>query len=127
VQTRSHLAQGNPSAALDTFRAAYSAYRPRYLPAMPWILKIVNDLVGSGVPATAIVEILEGDKSKSDEFAPLVVALRQLGGDEVRASTEVLEVAADVLGHLESRQAPNPPADSGFVLGAHETNASRQK
>jgi len=119
--------QGNLAAAVDTFRSAYAAYRRGNLSAMPWILEIAVDLGGAGLPAPAILEIMAGDKAKSDEFAPLVVALRQLGGEEVRASPEVLEVAADVLGHLESRQAPNPPADSGFVLGAHETNASRQK
>ena len=107
-----HLLQGNHSAAVDTFRSAYAADNPHSLPAMPWILEIVADLVGSGVPAHEIVEILEGDKTKSDALAPLVVALRQLGGDEVRASTEVLEVAVDVRGRIESRQASDPPVDS---------------
>ena len=112
VRTRAHLMQGNHSAAVDTFRSAYAAYNPYNLPAMPWILEIVVDLVGSGVPAHGIVEILVRDKAKSDGLAPLVAALRQLGGDEVRASTEVLEVAADVRGRIESRQASDPPADS---------------
>ena len=105
VRTRAHLMQGNHPAAVDAFRSAYAAYAPLNLPAMPWILRIAVDLVGSGVPAHEIVKILAGDKAKADEFAPLVAALRQLAGDEVRASTEVLEVAADVRGCIESRQA----------------------
>ena len=109
VRTRAHLVQGNVPAAVDTFRSAYAAYEPRIIPVMHWILEIVIDLVGSGVPAHEIVEILAEDKAKSDQFAPLVVALRQLAGDEVRASTEVLEVAADVRERIESRQANDPP------------------
>ena len=118
VRTRAHLIQGNLPAAVDTFRSAYAAYIPGNLPVMRWILEIVVDLVGSGVPAHEIVEILAGDKAKSDEFAPLVVALRQLVGDEVRASTEVLEVAADVRACIESRQANNTPVDSQLLSTA---------
>ena len=112
VRTRAHLMQGNHPAALDTFRSAYAAYAPCNLPVMHWILEIAVDLAGSGVPAHAIVETLAGDKAKSDEFAPLVVALRQLAGDNVRASEEILEVAADVRGRIESRQASNTPSGS---------------
>ncbi len=119
VRTRAHLMRGNHSAAVDTFRSAYAAFRPGNLPAMPWILEIVANLSGSGVPAHAIVEILASDKAKSDAFAPLVVALRQLGGDEVRASTEVLEVAADVRGRIESSTASDSPADSQLPLTAN--------
>ena len=118
VRTRAHLMQGNLPAAVDTFRSAYAAYAPGNVPVMRWILEIVVDLVGSGVPAHEIVEILAGDKAKSDEFAPLVVALRQLAGDEVRASTEVLEVADDVRARIESRQASDPPADSQLLSTA---------
>ena len=112
VRTVSHLMQGNLQAAVDTFRSAYAVYRHGNLPAMPWIVEIAVDLGGAGVPAHAILEIMAGDKSKSDGFAPLVVALRQLAGEEVRASREVLEVAADVRQRIESRQASDPPADS---------------
>ena len=107
VRTVAHLMQGNHRAAIETFRSAYAAYLPRMLPVMHWILQIAVELVGSGAPAQAVVEILEGDKAKSDDFGPLVVALRQLAGDEVRASTEVLEVASDVREWIESRRASN--------------------
>lgn len=110
VRTIAHLSQGNHPAALETFRYAYAAYVPRLIPVMPWILKIAVNLVVFGVPAHAVVEILERDKAKSDEFAPLVVALRQLAGDEVRASPEVLEVAADVRKCIESEQRKNTPS-----------------
>lgn len=99
-----HHIQGNHSAALETFRSAYAAYLPRMIPVTHWILTIAIDLVALGAPAHAVVEILEGDKAKSDEFAPLVVALRQLAGEEVRASTEVLEVAADVREFIDARR-----------------------
>ena len=101
--------------SLDTFRSAYAAYGPRDPPAMRWVLKTgAADLVGFGVPAHAVVEVLTGDQEKSEEFEPLVVALRQLAGSEVRASREVLEVAHDVRRCMESKQAGNPPTDSQF-------------
>ena len=115
VRTRAHLMQGNLPAAVDAFRSAYAAYTPdtpSILPAMRWILAIVVDLVAAGVRVGAVVEILAGDKTKSDEFVPLVVALRQLAGNEVRASAEVLEVAADVRERIESRRASKAPIDS---------------
>ena len=99
-----HLMHGNHPAALETFRSAYAAYLPRMMPVTHWILQIAIDLVALGAPAQAVVEILEGDKAKSDEFAPLVVALRQLAGEEVRTSTEILEVAADVREFIEARR-----------------------
>ena len=103
VRTRAHLMLRNHPAAVDTFRSAYEAYTPLNLPVMHWILKIAVDLVGSGVAAHEIVEIMAGDKAKAYEFAPLVAALRQLAGDEFAPSTEVLEVAADVRDCIESR------------------------
>ena len=116
VRTRAHLMQGNHSAAVDTFRSAYAAYNPHNLPVMRWILEIVVDLVGSGVPAHEIVEILAGDQAKSSALAPLVVAIQQLVGNEVRASTEVLEVAADIRRCIESRQASTTPVGSQLLL-----------
>ena len=65
---------------------------------------IAADLAACGTPAQAVVAILEGDKAKSGGLAPLVAALRQLAGEDVRASTEVLEVAADVRKFIESRR-----------------------
>ena len=112
VRTTAHLMQGNLPAAIDTFRSAYAAYTPRNLPVMRWILAIVADLVAYGVPEQDIIEILAKDEAKSDEFGPLVVALQQIAGDEVRASTEVLEVAADVREWIESGRANNTPLNS---------------
>ncbi len=107
VRILAHLKQGDRSAAVATFRTTYGAYVPGNLPMMPWILEIAADLVRSSVPVDDVLEVLAGDKAKSAEFAPLVVALRQLAGEDVRASTEVLEVAADVRARIESRRARN--------------------
>jgi tetratricopeptide (TPR) repeat protein len=112
VRARAHLMLGNVPTAVDTFRSAYAAYTPRCLPLMRWITAIAVELVAFGVPAGSVVEILAEDRAKSDEFAPLVVALRQLAGDEVRAAPEVLEVAADVQEWIESRRASITSMDS---------------
>lgn len=52
-----------------------------------------------------VVEILSADRKTAAAAEPLVVALRQLAGESVRASTEVLEVAADVRKCIEETRA----------------------
>ena len=112
VRTKAHLLQENRPAAVETFRSAYAAYVPGNEPMMDKILETVADLVEFGVPEHDLVEILSSDKAKSDTLTPLVVALLQRIGQEVRAPTEVLEVAADVRKRIEARLAKSAPASS---------------
>jgi len=48
------------------------------------------------VPAKLLLEILESEAEKSQQLDPLIVALRLENGEDVRAPTEILEVADDV-------------------------------
>ena len=70
------------------------------------------DLVEFGVPEHDRVEILSSDKAKSDRLTPLVVALLQRIGEDVRAPTEVLEVAPDVRKRIEARLVKSAPGSS---------------
>ena len=54
-------------------------------------------------PEDEFAVVLIGNKSKSSDIAPLVVALRERGGESVRAPAEVLEVAADIKKTLEEK------------------------
>ena len=96
VRTKARLVQGKHQAAMDAFRSAYAAFVPGDETMMREMIEIVPDLIVSGAPEHNLVEILSSDKEKSDSLTPLVVALRQSIGEEVRASPEVLEVAADI-------------------------------
>ena len=83
-------------ADMDAFHSAYAAFVPGDETMMREMIEIVPDLIVSGASEHDLVEILSSDKEKSDSLTPLVVALRQSMGEEVRASPEVLEVAADI-------------------------------
>lgn len=75
--------------------------------------------IGAGAAAGDLADILSAEAKTADAVAPLVVALRQLAGESVRAPAEVLEVAVHVRERIEAavaaRQSPRPssaPPDS---------------
>ena len=102
LRTLALIAQKPFQAAMDTFRAAYATFPPGSETIMRAMLGLVQNLVANGVPENQIVQILSSDRKKSDLLAPLIVALRQRGGETVRAPVEVLEVAADVRRRIEA-------------------------
>ena len=59
-------------------------------------------LIAAGASERDLVRILSEDSKTAAALKPLVVALRQLAGESVRASAEVLEVAADVRKRIET-------------------------
>ena len=63
----------------------------------------VIDLIASGVSKRDFVEILSEDGEKEGALMPLIVALLQRMGEDVRAPAEVLEVAADIRERIEER------------------------
>ena len=88
---------------MDVFRSAYAVFAPNDEIMMSDMLKFVTELMAAGVFAGDLVKILSRDEVKSRTLRPLVVALRQHAGEEVREPTEVLEVAADILQTLPAR------------------------
>ncbi len=105
VWVRALLLKGNLQAAMDAFGSAYSALVPGEEGMIHEMLWLVSDLVAAGVPTHDMLEILSSDEAKSSALAPLIVALRQRAGETVRAPAEVIEVAADILKHIEEKTA----------------------
>ena len=105
VWVKALLLKGNLQATMDAFHSAYAAFVPDKEEMIHEMLWLVSDLVAAGVPTHDLLEILISDKEKSDTLAPLIVALRQYAGETVRAPAEVIEVAADILKHIEEKVA----------------------
>ena len=82
--------------AMDAFRAIYAAFVPGDEAKMRLMVAGVVDLASTGAPELGLLEVLAADAEKAAGLVPLVVALRQRAGEEVRAPSEVLEVAADI-------------------------------
>ena len=110
VRTKALLVQEKDRAAMDTFRSAYAVFVPANETMMREMLRLVPDLIAAGASEHDLVEILSSDRAKSDTLLPLVVALRQRNGEEVRAPAEVLEVAADISERIKARTAKAPPS-----------------
>ena len=99
-------------AVMDTFRSAYAAFLPNSDITTHEMLQLVFELIATGTSEYDLVEILSSDKAKSNALVPLIVALRQRIGEEVRAPAEVLEVAADIRERIEARVAKDAPETS---------------
>ena len=106
------LVQGRHLAAMFAFRSAYAVFVPSDEMTMYEMQRIVPDLIATGASAHDLVDILLSDRPKSGALAPLIVALRQRTGEEVRAPEEVLEVAADIRERIEARVAKDAPETS---------------
>ena len=105
MRTWALLVQERHQDAMDIFCSAYNVFVPSNETMMYEMQRIVPELIATGAPAHDLVEILSSDRAKSDALAPLIVALRQRTGEEVRAPVEVLEVAADIRERIKARVA----------------------
>lgn len=103
VKTRALLIRAERRHAMEAFRSAYNAFLPNDEVMMGEMLRLVPDLVATGAAAGELVAVLSSDATKADILAPLVVALREHGGEEVRAPDEVRKVAADVRKRIQVR------------------------
>ena len=112
VRVLALLVQERHQTAMDTFCSAYNVFVPSNKTMMYEMLRLVPKLITTGASERDLVEILSSDKAKSDALAPLIVALRQRTGEEVRAPAEVLEVAADIRERIEARVAKGAPVTS---------------
>ena len=103
IRTKALLALQQPAAAMDAFRSAYAAFNPGDEAMLREMLAVVPDWVATGASERDLVEVLSSHKEKAGALQPLVVALRQRTGEEVRAPGEVLEVAADIREQIEAK------------------------
>ena len=101
LRTKALLRLGRQADAMETFRSMYAEFRPTSV-TMGKLLKLALELIASGTPERALVEIVASDREKAAVLAPLVVALRVRAGEEVRAPVEVMEVAEDILKQVDT-------------------------
>ena len=105
------LMQGKHPAAMEAFRSAYAGFAPENVTMMREIaVMTIPRLIAAGASEHDLVEILSNDEIKSAALMPLIIALRQRMGVEVRAPTEMLEVAEDIRKQIERITATGVPA-----------------
>ena len=105
ARTKALLLKENLKDAMDVFGSAYAALPANTEFTTHEMVKLIPDLIAAGASSQELVEILTSDETKSGALAPLIVALRQLVGEKVRAPAEVLEVAADIRERIEEKAA----------------------
>ena len=104
VCTQIRLAQGDLSAAVDSFRSLYAILDPND-EAMIWVISdFVISFIGIGVSPHTLLEILSGDSARKEVLKPIIVALKQEAGETVRAPRELLEVVSDIRKDIQVRR-----------------------
>ena len=111
LRTAALLMQGKRPAAMEAFRSAYAGFAPENVTMMREMADVtIPRLIAVGASEHDLVDILCNDETKSDALTPLIIALRQRMGVEVRAPTEMLEVAEDIRKQIEEITAMSAPA-----------------
>ena len=90
-------ALGRTAGVMDALRSLASGFIPESQPMVEAMLTHVPELIAQGVHPGDMAQVMSRDPRKTSALLPLVVALRQLVGETVRAPAEVMEVAADIL------------------------------
>ena len=88
--------QQDHRAAMDAFRAAYTAFTAGDEVTLREMLRLVSGLVAVGAQPQDLLAVLASDTGKSAGLQPLIVALHERAGDRIRAPREIEEVAADI-------------------------------
>ena len=101
MRTHALIVQEERQAALSVLRSVCAMFVVDNAPMLREMLARVPTVIAAGAAAGDVVEILSADRKTAAAVAPLIVALRQMAGESVRASAEVLEVAADVRKRIE--------------------------
>ena len=101
MRTHALLVLNEHQAALSVFQSVCAMFVVGNETMLREMLARVPILIAAGARERDLVEILSRDHKTADALAPLVVALRRLAGEPVRAPAEVLEVAADICKGIE--------------------------
>ncbi len=88
--------QAEHRASIRQFRIAYAASPPNHEATIHEMLGLVPALVGAGISSRDLLAVFAGDIEGSAGLQPLVVALEEHAGNQIRAPREVREVAADI-------------------------------
>ena len=96
VRIKSYTTLGNLPSAVAEARSAFSEYDFENEKDIEELLLLTVDAVACGVPEKVFLTAFGDDQIRSNQIAPLVVALRQRVGEVVREPAEVIEVAKGV-------------------------------
>ena len=99
------VAQGKHRAGVDAFSSMYTTLMPENHVAVQVMTRLAGSLVAVGASALDLATILTNDRAKAGLFVPVIVALQQHAGEEVRAPTEIREVAAHILEQFKAEAA----------------------
>ncbi len=102
MRTHALFVQKEHPTALSVFKSVCAMFVVGDEGMLREMLVRVPILIAAGASERDLVKILSADSKTAAALKPLVVALRQLAGESVRASAEVLEVAADVRKRIET-------------------------
>ena len=110
-------------ASIRQFQAAYAAFPPNLVGIVNEMVRLVPALIGAGVSPPDLLAVFASDNEKSAGLQPLVVALKEHAGNQIRAPREIREVAADIRDRFieaaermrAARQGDNP----GSFLATH--------
>ena len=83
-------------ASIRQFRVAYAASPPDHEATIHEMLRLVPALVGAGISPRDLLAVFADDTGRSADLWPLVVALEERAGNQIRAPRQVKEVAADI-------------------------------
>ena len=100
TRARALLAIGEHKLALEALRSAYDKLIVDE-EAARHLLHHLPELIGCGLAEGHLLEILTSDPHKRAVMAPIIAALRQRIGESLRVPVEVLEVAQDLVTHLD--------------------------
>ena len=92
--------QKDHRASMDAFQAAYTAFTAGDEVTTREMLRLVSGLVAMGAPPQDLLAVLSSDVGKSGDLQPLIVALHERAGKQIRAPREIEEVAADIRGRF---------------------------
>ena len=120
MRTHALLVLNEHPAALSVFQSVCAMFVVGNEAMLREMLARVPILIAAGVPERDLVEILSADSKTADALAPLVVALRRLAGEPVRAPAEVIEVAADVCKDIEEAKRLRARLGDPSRAAAHE-------
>ena len=115
LRTHALIVQEEHQAALDVFQSVCAKLNVDDDAMLGELLKRVPMLIAAGASESSLARVLLASSNTAIALAPLVVALRLGAGESVRASEEVLEVAADLRKGIEAaiRSGPSQAVQEG--------------
>ena len=101
IRTHALTIQEKHTEALDVFQSVCAMFVFADEPMLSDMLERVPALIASGASEADLAKVLSAHSNTATALTPLVVALRLLAGESVRAPDEVREVANDIRSEIE--------------------------